>query len=369
MMGLSTNSWAQVVSQTATGIVEYRGILNSGERREAIQDALSKALDTFVAMLSQPSLSAIYETNRTEIQGQKDRFILGYIQIDDIQDRDLKTYAVTVRANINQANLTNFIRDNFSVNQASISQPQNNEISFIFMSREVSTVEQFNDRVTTTNIGETNRSLLEETRLTAQSDQSISGGVAAIQDGSITQEASRARQETTTESGGGSLSRSSDTTYNVRSSLEFNTAITSILAASGYEVVEAEFVEGLTNGMLVLADIRNEFASGVDLQASTLLSVSQAFKQLDIPYFAIGALDTGQPDVDPVTGNVRVSVSITAKIYDFKGRFPITVSSVGPVAFYGLGSDQMVSTNNALAQAADNVGKIIAQELSLRNVQ
>jgi hypothetical protein len=358
---------AQVASESATGVVEYRGVLGADERKAAIEDAQLSALDTFIARLAQPALSQIYEQNKADIHAQKDRFILNYVQLSDNQDKKARTYSVTLRTEINQASLTNFLTENYAVNE--VPKSQKSPISFVFVSRELASTLNYDDTVTANVTVDGTSSDRTESRVVAQQTQSMSDSGASVKESSIDQEANQSRAEVNTSTSGQSLTRASDNTYRVRSSLEFNTAVTSVLSGSGYEVVEAEFIEGLSNGLLNLEQVRSEFSTGTDLQSSTLLNMAQAFRGLEIPYFAMGTLDAGTAERDAVSGAIRVNVSVTGKIYDFTGRFPTTVSSVGPIVFSGQGSDQMMATNNALKAAAESLGNTISQELSVREVQ
>lgn len=358
---------AQIASETATASVPYSGVLGADERLSAIELAKQVALDTYVARLGQPSLSQIYEANKEDIYQSLNTFVLSHVQLSYNQDKKTRTYSVTIRAEINQSNLTNFVTQNYSVNSGSVI--EKSPISFIFVSRELASRLSFDDEVSRTNRVERNDSSREESKTSAQQSQQIANVSVGLREGSVTRRASRSEEEASQQSGGQILQRSSESTYRVRSSLEFDTAVTAVLSSSGYEVVEAGFVEGLSNGMLNLEQIRTEFATGTDIQSSTLLNIANAFKQLEIPYFAMGAMDVGAIEQDNVTGSVRVNVSITGKIYDFQGRFPITVSSVGPVVFSGRGSDQLVATNNALQSAAETLGEVISQELSARQVR
>jgi hypothetical protein len=83
----------------------------------------------------------------------------------------------------------------------------------------------------------------------------------------------------------------------------------------------------------------------------------------------MGTLDVGLSDTDPATGNIRVYVTVTGKVLDLQGRFPRTVSSVGPIQFSGLGPNESVARSNALRLASESAAQQIADEMSLRSIR
>ena len=88
-----------------------------------------------------------------------------------------------------------------------------------------------------------------------------------------------------------------------------------------------------------------------------------------MPYLALGTLDIGMQDTDPVTGLTRIYVTVTAKLIDVTTRFPRTVSSVGPVQFSGTGPDASVAQTNALKRAADSAARELAAQLNNAKVR
>ena len=142
-----------------------------------------------------------------------------------------------------------------------------------------------------------------------------------------------------------------------------------IFSAAGYEVVEAEYVEGESRGLLSLANIRQDFATGNDLSSQTLRNTADGIRTAGIPYLAYGTLDVGMRDRDPASGNVRVHVTVTGKVLDLTGRFPRTVTSVGPTQYAGLGSDESVARTNALREAAEKTAQLMTNELNVKQVR
>lgn len=91
-------------------------------------------------------------------------------------------------------------------------------------------------------------------------------------------------------------------------------------------------------------------------------------QRLEVNAFAVGTLDMGIQDIDPVSGNKRVFVSVRAQVYSLAGKLPRAIASVGPVQYAGLGPDQSVASRNALQQAAKEVASNVAAQLRARGL-
>ena len=170
-------------------------------------------------------------------------------------------------------------------------------------------------------------------------------------------------------SGGSTTARSDNISWKVANAAEVNTAMTGAFSAAGYEVVEAEYVEGESRGLLSIERIRKDFSTGNDLSAATLRDTANGIRAANIPYIAVGTLDVGMRDRDPASGNTRVFVTVTGKVLDVTGRFPRTVSSVGPVQFSGTGPNETVARTNALQLAAEKAAQQMINELNVKAVR
>ena len=79
-------------------------------------------------------------------------------------------------------------------------------------------------------------------------------------------------------------------------------------------------------------------------------------------------MDVGAKNVDPVSGQVKVVVSVSATVSDVSGRFPRSVASVGPVTLSALGIDQDTAKKNALLVAAERAGEEIVASLQMQGI-
>jgi hypothetical protein len=140
--------------------------------------------------------------------------------------------------------------------------------------------------------------------------------------------------------------------------------MTGVFADAGYDVVEADQVEGASNGLLNIDQIRGAYGHGDDLPSKLTHDATQGVQQAGIGLFALGTLDVGMQDIDPVSGNTRVYVTVTGKVYNVQGRFARTLSSVGPVQYAGLGPDASVARTNALKIAAQKAAQQMVDELN-----
>jgi hypothetical protein len=230
-------------------------------------------------------------------------------------------------------------------------------LTFVFVARQQDTAQSFDDKVYQR--ADVGRAYGEKTN----EGESLRGN-------SISTSGSREETVSVSTTTGGSVTRRSDSlTWKVANANEVNTAMTGIFSSAGYEVVEAEYVESESNGLLSVDRIRKDFGAGDDLASATLRDTANGVRAAGIPYLAYGTLDVGMRDRDPVSGNVRIFVTVTGKLLDVSGRFPRTVSSVGPVQYAGLGPDESVARTNALRDAAEKTAQQMANEMNVRAVR
>lgn len=345
---------AQTVSSRGMGSANFGMRLTPEVRTQALEQAQINALEAHIAQAG-PARLRLFEERRAEFLADINRFILASVTLSEDEDRKAKRYTIVIRADINAA----LLQAKFDAGSATANahSSERSMLSFVFVARSQGSVQHFQDkqydRVDTTH------SVQEKTNegeSFGRSSVSTSGGITQTASASVT-------------SGGSTTRRGDAITWKVANANEINTSMVGLFSAAGYEVVEAEYVEAESNGLLNVENIRRDFSTGNDLQPATLRDTANGFRAAGIPYFAIGTLDIGIQDTDPVTGNVRVNVTVTGKVMDVTNRFPRTVSSVGPVQFAGLGPTESVARTNALQQAAEQAAQQIINELNNRDVR
>jgi hypothetical protein len=105
------------------------------------------------------------------------------------------------------------------------------------------------------------------------------------------------------------------------------------------------------------------------MSAQIRSKVFAAARKCNVRYFSVGTIDIGLKDVDPVTGNKRVYVSVRAQLWDISPMIPRKIGSVGPVQFCGLGPDQSVAGRNALIIAAKETAITLTEQLNAKGVR
>lgn len=362
---LAMPAGAQVISSKGMSTIVYEGRLDAAERQDAMHRANMSALEAYVAD-TWLAKAKVFASRRDEFSAKLDRLVLGSTVLSDSEDKKAKTYSVVVRTEINGALLRAEL-DGGSATAAS-AMGQRSLVTVLFMARMQDSVQAYQareySRADTQVAHNTSGSYSERTR-EGESIGSSSIGTS----GSIDRNGSgRSNSSVITESGGSSTQRADKVAWKVTNAGEINAAMTGVFSGAGYEVVEAEYAEGASGGQLSVARIRKDFSEGDDLSSEVMRSTVAGVRTAEIPYLAIGTLDVGMRDRDPVTGNVRVYVTVTGKVLDVRGKFPRTVSSVGPVQFAGLGPDETVARTNALTIAAEKAAQTMVDELNVRAV-
>lgn len=363
---LSNTVHAQIVTARGQGGVIYEGRLNAEDRQEALAKAKAVALEAHVAESSRGFLQA-FSQRRAEFVANIDRYVIAANVLSEQDDRKSRTYSVVVRVDINQALLRADLEAGSAVGQASSG--ERSLVAVIFMARRQASVQAFDDRVYQR--ADTREAVDLQTGTDERTSEGESIGSSSIStSGSVQSRQTAVLETSTATTTGGSTTRKADSVqWEVSGASEVNTAMTGILGDAGFEVVEAEYIEAESGGQLDLARIRADFSTGNDLSAEVLRSTVAGVRHAQIPLMAFGTLDVGMRDTDPVTGNIRVYVTVTGKVQDVSGRFPRTLASVGPVQFAGLGPDESVARTNALEQAAQQAARQVVDALNARNVR
>lgn len=345
---------AQSVSSRGMATTSYGFRLDAEARREAINAAALNALEAYVAETG-PAKVKLFDQRRTEFSSNISRYVLSSVILSEQEDKKAKTYTVVVRSQINST-LVQAQLDSGSAT-SNTSSAARSLLTFVFVARSQDSAQSFDDKAyARTDVSSTYG---ENTR----EGESFRGN-------SVSTSGNRTETGSVAVTTGGSVTRKSDNlTWKVSNVGEINSVMTGAFSSAGYEVVEAEYVEGESRGLLNLANIRKDFGTGNDLSSQTLRNTADGIRAAGIPYLAYGTMDVGMRDRDPASGNVRVHVTVTGKVLDLTGRFPRTVTSIGPVQFAGLGPDESVARNNALREAAEQASQLMTNELNLKQVR
>jgi len=351
----SASVQAQSVAEKGMGGVTYGWRLAPESRQEAIRKAKINAIERYIADTN-AARSRVFDQQRDRIAAHIDDYVLGATVISEEDDKAAKTYNVVIRADINSTRLMNDLGSG-SASAANVAASNHAQLTFLFVARSQSSVQSFDAKVYKRADADASSS-----RKTLEGE-SVRGNSVGTSD-NIEEHASVA---TTT---GGSTTRKADKVeWTVSQAGEINTAMTGVFADAGYDVIEADQVEGASNGLLSIEQIRGAYSHGDDLPPKLTRNATQGVQQAGIGLLAMGTLDVGMQDTDPVSGNTRVYVTVTGKVYNVSGRFARTITSVGPVQFAGLGPDASVARTNALKIAAEKAAQQMVDELNNKGVR
>lgn len=372
MAAFALQAAAQIQQARGQYTVNYKESIGTFDRKEAPgpvkqkarQEAQLKAVEAYYAEAGQ-SESANFNAIRSKILEEPGRYILDSTVIAENDNTKDYQYTAVVRISLNLANLRNAVQASSSVAQAA--EGEKSALSFVFVSRQVDSTKKFDDRVFKR---QDNSASLSATRQDSNAVTEKSSEGESVKRAQISTHGSSSRTETqgtdvaakstvTSETGGSTVSRASESTWRVMPSADLNSVFVAQFSQAGYDVIESAMVE---SDKFKVADIENDYKSGNDLQPKTLRAVATGMKEAQIPYIALGTLDVGLPAKDPQTGLMRVSVTVNAKVWDVTKPIPRTRAAVGPVSYSGVGPSDAEARGSALKLAASNA----AQELSSR---
>jgi len=343
-----------VLAETSTkgiGEIRYSGWKSSSakEKAEAKANARKAAISSWASSQGSSFLKN-YETVRAQVEVDVEKYILSESTITEKNDKDSKTYKIVLRVSIDDVRIKNLVDDSSATQQTS--GDERSYMSFVFVSRRQTSVQSYDVK----DYKRVDDISIEEGQ---EQEQAGASGVA------YSSETNKSRSTT---SGGSKTQRSDKIAYDVASASEINVAMSEVFSTSGFEVVEAEYLEDESEGLLSVDAFKEDFRIGSDISGKTKRNAAKGAKMLDIPYLALGTLDIGVKEIDSATGNVRVNVTVTGKMISVKSRFPKTVASVGPVLIAGLGPNQTVAERNALKKAANMAAIELVNQLNSKGV-
>lgn len=372
MAAFALQASAQIQQARGQYTVNYKdsiGILDRKEapgpvKQKARQEAQLKAVEAYYAEAGQ-SESANFNAIRSKILAEPGRYILDSTVISENDNTKDFQYTAVVRISLNVANLRNAVQANSSVAQTA--EAEKSALSFVFVSRQVDSTKKFDDRVVKR---QENSAALSATRQDSNAVTEKSSEGESVKRSQISTHGASSRTEAqgtdiaakstvTSETGGSTVSRASESTWRVMPSANLNQVFVAQFSQAGYDVIESAMVE---SDKFKVADIENDYKTGNDLQPKTLRAVAMGMKDAQIPFIALGTLDVGLPAKDPQTGLMRVSVTVNAKVWDVTKPIPRTRVAVGPVSYAGVGPSDDEARGSALKLAASSA----AQELSSR---
>lgn len=358
----TTTSFADVISSKGKATVKYTEPEATPESKEkALFAAQFKAIETYYAEAGD-SQSENLDAIRNKIKEDPDRFILESTILQEDDNVSNHQYTVTVRVSLNGSNLRNALKK--STASSSTATGEQSQLAFIFLSRQVEAQTTYDARVT-------KRAVVSE-KVAARGSTSEKGVEGeSIKKSKISTSAEtkskanyNAEEAVTVETGGSTVARAGTSTWKLIPSQNLSQVITQNFKTAGYRVVEAQFIEPLSNGKLKVAAIETDYKSGNDLSSVTMQNVVAGLRAAQVRYFALGTLDVGQVGTDAATGLQRVSVTVNAKIIDVGQTIPESVAISGPAQYAGVGPTEDEARTNALKIAAQSTSRELTSQLT-----
>ena len=366
---------AQTVTSKGVGNEMLDGEMNAAIKAAAVREASINALDRYFSETNQAKAKN-YELVRDELVASIEDYVLSVaILSEDIDGTPVEEmrgatsglYTVVVRADINANRLNNELKSRSVI--ANTSTRDKSLLTFVFVARQQSSLQSFDDKVYKRTDVDAKIKADAQMQNEITESENISASSVTLRDTKNVDANANINASVAVTTGGSTTTKADVIKWDVTRASEINSAMTGVFSNAGYEVVEAEYLEEESGGLVDLAAIRADYQTGDDLSSETKRNVAKGVRDVEIPYLAMGTLDVGMKSIDPSSGLVRVFVTVTGKVLDVSGRFPRTASSVGPVQFAGLGPDETVARTNALKLAAEMAAKQLTDELNAKGFQ
>ncbi len=353
---------AQIQTASGKGTAPYTAKkLTPDVKAKALLNAQLKAVEFYYADAGE-SEAAAFDALRGKIAENPDRYILDTTVLSEVDSADAKTYTVAVKVSLNVANLRNDMKAGSAVGKAS--RNERSALAFLFVSREQDSETAYDAR----------RSVRRDDSIKVDANRATTGKGAegeSVKRNQVSTNESRndtlnagATVSRTTETGGKTVRRASESTWRLFPSSNLNQVFTQTFTRAGFKVNEAAMVEPYTNGQFKVSAVENDYKAGNDLQSATMHSIVQGMQTAKIPYVALGTLDLGLADIDPQSGMQRVAVTVNARVLDVTQAIPDTIASVGPVQYAGTGQTEGEARTNALKLAANNAARELTAQLT-----
>jgi hypothetical protein len=364
-IGASANALGQVQSAKGRATVTYASVVTPEVKTQALQNAQFKALEMHYAEAGEAE-SENFDNIRPLVAANPDRFILNTVILNEEDRPDLHQYSVTVRVDLNAAQLRNAVKGGSSV--ANAAKSDKSTLTFLFVSRQVDAVKTYDahvyERVDKTGTANAEATTAEK----GTEGESIGKSQISTNASKSSKSVGSAHVSATTERGGSTTQKADVTTWRLFPSANLSSVFRGIFTNAGFKVVDAAYVEPRSHGKLSVQAVEDDYQIGKDLKSITLQNMVAGLKNAQVPYLAFGTLDVGVTGTDPATGLMRVAVTANAKILDVSGEFPEDAATVGPVQYAGIGPTEDEARTNALKLAATSAARELVSQVTNKGI-
>ncbi|MGI4814591.1 MAG: hypothetical protein ACRYGG_14835 [Janthinobacterium lividum] len=357
---------AQLVNVKGVGVVQYTGNAATPQAKdEALRKAQVNAIERYYASNGEAE-SENFDSVRDKVEGSLEQFVLDATTLSEQDQPDFHRYTVSVRAELNVAKLRNTLKASSATVKTAAG--QRSTLTFVFLARQVASVKSFDARVykrADASVSDSSR----DTESAVGSEAESVGGTHVSTSATKRKNATNIENvSASVETGGSTTQKADDVQWKLMPSGNFDAAVSGIFAQAGFDVVDVGYLEPQSHGLLSLKALQDDYRTGDDPKPQTLRNTAAGLQAAQVPYLALTTLDVGAKDIDPDTGLMRVYVTVTGKVLDLSGRFPRTVSSVGPVQYAGTGPSQDVAQTNGLKLAADKAARELVNQINVVGV-
>lgn len=347
MMFVSTSVQALEVKGQVSH--QYEGGLFSSspsdeDKVEAVKAAKLAALKQYVSTFN-VSKQQQYSKIEDEVVKNIDDYISSYTIVAEDVNENLKLLNLVIRADINENKINAQLKG--TTTAGTMASGDGSAFSFMFVAREITESKVFKTRDTTISQGEQEH----------DARQHVSGS-------GINESVSNYSKTT---SGGNIVRKTSQEKYRTLATTDFDAAFNEVLTGMGYETVD--YADVLSNcGGASISSIKNAFATSDELPQNLRNKAIKGAKSCDVKYFAVGYMNVSVPELDPVSGEQKVIVSINGMVWNIDKKLPRKVASVGPVQYFGLGPDKDTARRNALRLAAKSAAETVSNQLGNKDL-
>ncbi|NLW18199.1 MAG: hypothetical protein GXY81_00700 [Candidatus Cloacimonetes bacterium] len=148
--------------------------------------------------------------------------------------------------------------------------------------------------------------------------------------------------------------------YRVFNPQEIDTKVTEIFNKSGFDVVPCYEVD------IAPEFLAYDFATLNEISSSTQKEATELARDAGLDFLAIGMLDLGREEIDPVTGYYKIYAKVNGYIMDLRKKFAVKICSVGPVQYCGWGENPSVAKTNALIEASQKASVDLVDQLRVK---
>lgn len=317
------------------------------DKTDALQAAKMAAWKQYVSTFN-VSKQQQYQKVEGEVLKNIDNYITSYVVVAEDVNTSLKTLNLVIRANINENRLNVDLKG--TTTAGTMDSGDGSLFSFVFVGREVTESKIFKSRET--NIAQVDASS------SAAKNIDTEGGA------SVDQSMSSSAKVST---GGNTVKKSSKDKHGIIATTDFDASFNEVLTGMGYETVDYVDVVSSCGGASVSA-IKQAFSTSDELPQDLRTKAINGARNCEVKYFAVGYMNVSVPDVDPVSGEQRVVVSINGMVWNISKKLPRKVGSVGPVQYIGIGPDKDTARRNALKLAATSAAETISNQLGNKDL-